>query len=974
METQRLKDESTLVKISIVVPVYNDEEYLATCLDSLVNQTLKEIEILLVNDGSTDGSLAILNEYAARDSRIRVFSFPENRSPFVARNEGIRNASGEYIMFVDADDYLELNACERVWELEQERPVDILNFNSNIINVGTGSAGQVAYQRSVPNEYLKDADIFKVFINGAINVLLWNKCFRRELCLRVVHECGDIFLPKGEDELFLWIATFFARSFWGCPSVTLYNHCYGLGVEGSKKDQDIELFELFLKSSWPLNEIERFNLENMKNWEAEEALRRKRCYFIYRCVSFWRDMASQDQPEALRLLLRYWSKTGDLGRIVGAFSRVFGARQGELADLLAPILREKEILAHPVQRKPIRTVGTYYQSYSNGGVQRVLSLTLPIWIRLGYRVVFLTDEENENDYPLPEGVIRVNCTVSNSDGAKDYSERGEDWENLLRKHEIDVMVYHNVYGGSQLWETLLCRLMGIPILTFYHADLPYLLNNPNFLPLIPGVGRLSDGVITLNKMDRTFWHGVAPETTVFQVKNPLTFSPADVQPCDLDGPPTILWAARLHLGRKRYLDPVETMAEVVKRVPDVKLYMVGSGESNLEMNALNSRIAELGLEESVIPCGFQTDMASWYRKASVFLLTSSSESFCLGLAEALTFGIPVVMYEIPFLTLVQGNAGIVAVPQLDITAAADAICELLENREYRQEAGRRGREFIENLYAGDEIAEQWQHIFDSVGEPDSTPKESEAYGEIVQLFLKKYKQQLSVPSGKSDPASSGLVRFRYGDAAKQQYAELRSSGPQDKLEVSLVLENGQKRFHHLLKSDGNRNWVTPEELKTLTEHSNAPEAKVADLTKQIKELQAGRDTLAEVRKALTGQTGGEWPCIRFTYGDTAKQQYTELRTSGPQDDREVSLVSIQEDGKKRFNILLNSDGNRNWVTPEELKRFTERSGASETALEAKIAELTGKLERLGVLYDSLAEKRKVRPKRQRRKMYRWKNR
>ena len=100
METQH---ESASVKISIVVPVYNDEEHLPTCLDSLINQTLKDIEILLVNDASTDNSLQIMNRYAARDSRIRVISFPENRSAFVARNEGIRNASGEYINsnFVD---------------------------------------------------------------------------------------------------------------------------------------------------------------------------------------------------------------------------------------------------------------------------------------------------------------------------------------------------------------------------------------------------------------------------------------------------------------------------------------------------------------------------------------------------------------------------------------------------------------------------------------------------------------------------------------------------------------------------------------------------------------------------------------------------------------------------------------------------------------------------------------------------------
>ena len=132
------------VKISIVVPVH---EYLSTCLDSLINQTLRDIEILLVNDASTDNSLQIMNEYAARDSRIQVFSFPENRSAFTARNEGIRNASGEYIMFTDSDDYLALNACEQVWNLEQEKPVDILHFGTALINL---SGKEMKYNLASP--------------------------------------------------------------------------------------------------------------------------------------------------------------------------------------------------------------------------------------------------------------------------------------------------------------------------------------------------------------------------------------------------------------------------------------------------------------------------------------------------------------------------------------------------------------------------------------------------------------------------------------------------------------------------------------------------------------------------------------------------------------------------------------------------------------------------------------------------------
>jgi len=98
--------------ISIIVPVYNEEKYLPQCLDSLVNQTYQDLEIICVNDGSTDGSTAILEQYAARDTRIRVVC-QENQGPSEARNKGISEVRGEWMMFVDSDDWLELNCCER---------------------------------------------------------------------------------------------------------------------------------------------------------------------------------------------------------------------------------------------------------------------------------------------------------------------------------------------------------------------------------------------------------------------------------------------------------------------------------------------------------------------------------------------------------------------------------------------------------------------------------------------------------------------------------------------------------------------------------------------------------------------------------------------------------------------------------------------------------------------------------------------
>ena len=105
-----------MVKISVILPVYNAEEYLEECLESIANQSFKDIEIICVNDGSTDASLDVLEKRQKHDSRISIIT-RENKGAGAARNVGLEHASGDYIYFMDSDDYLELTAFEELFEL-----------------------------------------------------------------------------------------------------------------------------------------------------------------------------------------------------------------------------------------------------------------------------------------------------------------------------------------------------------------------------------------------------------------------------------------------------------------------------------------------------------------------------------------------------------------------------------------------------------------------------------------------------------------------------------------------------------------------------------------------------------------------------------------------------------------------------------------------------------------------------------------
>jgi glycosyltransferase involved in cell wall biosynthesis len=119
----------TSPKISIIMPVWNVENYLRRSLDSVCGQTLRDIEVITINDCSPDNSLAILQEYAAKDDRVKVINFTENRGVSVARNAGLDAATGEFLGFVDPDDAVELKFYETLYRKAIERGADIVNGN-----------------------------------------------------------------------------------------------------------------------------------------------------------------------------------------------------------------------------------------------------------------------------------------------------------------------------------------------------------------------------------------------------------------------------------------------------------------------------------------------------------------------------------------------------------------------------------------------------------------------------------------------------------------------------------------------------------------------------------------------------------------------------------------------------------------------------------------------------------------------------
>lgn len=176
--------------ISVIIPVYNVEPYLQQCLDSAIGQTYENLEILIIDDGSTDGCGKICDEYAERDERIKVFH-TDNRGLSAARNLGLDKATGEYISFIDSDDWFELNAIETVVYAAVESGADIVCFNYvreyknySRVNSYRGQNELTCVGEEIIHEYCT---------GSSIGVVTWNKIYKKELFNNIRFPEGQLF-------------------------------------------------------------------------------------------------------------------------------------------------------------------------------------------------------------------------------------------------------------------------------------------------------------------------------------------------------------------------------------------------------------------------------------------------------------------------------------------------------------------------------------------------------------------------------------------------------------------------------------------------------------------------------------------------------------------------------------------------------------------------------------------------------------
>ena len=209
-----IKKNEDIPKISIFIPIYNKEKYLKRCIESIQNQTLLEIEIVVVNDFSNDSSLKIITEYSKKDNRIKIINNDKNYGLLYSRAMGILNSKGEYLMNLDPDDEFEgPDNLEYLYNKAKKAKVDIISFS-------------VLYKCSMDiinkcnnfHKIYRQPQIFESVFNSTFNLkdfLIWNKLIKKEIFLQALETFkSEIYGPKWnyhEDNIWSLLVNKFAN-------------------------------------------------------------------------------------------------------------------------------------------------------------------------------------------------------------------------------------------------------------------------------------------------------------------------------------------------------------------------------------------------------------------------------------------------------------------------------------------------------------------------------------------------------------------------------------------------------------------------------------------------------------------------------------------------------------------------------------------------------------------------------------------
>lgn len=653
--------------VSVIIANYNNAPYLDNCIQSVVDQTLRNIEIVIVDDASHDSSIKIIEKYMKADSRIKLFVNAHNMGIVYTRKRGVNAAHGRYIMFLDSDDYLKSHACACAVNAIS-KGYDMVKFAGKAFSnydIPTTCLTEAESYMNMGNEceYYADEISTAMYKERKIGWTIWLNIILREICVKAFSELEEGNFVMAEDVYSMLAITRHVRSMYKISDkLVCYN--YGSGICFTKDKVRI------------LNNIQ--NMANIlcaiKRYASTYSLNiNQRQLYLYLCydiiVRLINSVPTADAPYFFR-------KIADTVGIENIISSQIYYKPKSLSQL-------SKLVPVPDGTRSIKHIGIFYPRLSPGGLERVIQSLCALMVSRQYKLTIFTETKSNYDLAFPAGVEICYIHPYSSDGKTQILRL----KNLARealRAKIDVMIHAATYLPCIFWDLLLLHYYNIPVIFAHHSSFT-----------ISYIGREQ-----ISEADRneTFKHAAAVtclsrvdelylrmfNINAFYVPNPVKQFPY-IQRAQV--PQKIALMGRLGDPLKQIGHGLRVLKEVISRAPWISMILIGDFYSYEQEQEYLATVREYGLQENITLTGWTQNPHYFLRQCGVLLSVSANESFGLSIMEAQALGIPGVVYDLPIEPAID-NPAIISVPQGDYVVAAREIVQLLTDNQKWQELSR----------------------------------------------------------------------------------------------------------------------------------------------------------------------------------------------------------------------------------------------------------------------------------------------
>ncbi|MGJ9425484.1 glycosyltransferase [Nesterenkonia halotolerans] len=666
---------SRVPDVSIIVAVHNDEGWIGAALDSCLAQTWENFEVICVDDASTDGTLAVVREFQARDSRVRVFEQEENKSAFQARRVGIFEAKSKYILFLDGDDELARDAVRLSLQTARSEEADLVGFGVEVIAASGDHPRRFESDLQHKQPLLVAEEILPgLFPAGKVaQGHLWRYLWDIRL-LQEAYEMlpSDLQLYRANDLPIVFLGVAMSQKYVSIDE-RLYRYWFRRGGSGGST-VDRAAFRFYLSALDAIESIEgsvrRLALERGESNGILASYESAKLSVIHVVLRYGERVRADEQMTCLSLLVDRVGPS-DVIRSAATF----------FTSGLSYLARNRKVLEAPVKPSG-RTVLITAGNLASGGVQGVVVSQASQLLEAGFKVVVAVRTLNGLVHDLPVGVPLVEISGDSSGG------KISTYLDILAEYHVDIAIDHWIlYKDDWPFFALAAKSVGVPTIGWLHnfALRPMFDFNTrtssltDYLPLLRQV-------VTLSAADVAFWklRGISQAVYLPNPPSPMLLDrPQRSEPRTLPSgqPLRLVWWGRIQQHTKRVRDLIEVAASLRDLEVPFELTIIGPDSPDLTSAQLRELAANRGVEDLVnLPGPLHGDaLVDALEDADIYVCTSAIEGYPLTLIEAQSMGLPVAMYELPWLAVAQDNQGLVTVTQGDYRSLAREISRLSDD-------------------------------------------------------------------------------------------------------------------------------------------------------------------------------------------------------------------------------------------------------------------------------------------------------